>query len=116
MVGMTAPTRSLIGGGICCVALLTGCHASASLGSKSVSQQTVEDQTATILADRAHQPVPTVTCPGDLAAKVGTTMTCQLTPKGSTERDPVHITVDSVSGGTAHWKISVGSPTASPSS
>jgi hypothetical protein len=106
---MRARVLSLASGGLACAALLTGCHASVSVGSKSVPQTTVQTETANILAARAKQPTPTVTCPGDLAAKVGESMTCHLVAQGDTKSYPVFLKVDSVSGGNAHWSVSVGS-------
>jgi hypothetical protein len=107
---MTARALSLVGGSLCCVTLLTGCHASASIGGKSISKSDIEQKAATALAAQAHQPAPTVTCPSDLDAKVGATEVCTLTPQGSTEKDPVTVKVTSVSGDSYHLDFSVGAP------
>ena len=91
------------------VAALWGCSASVSVGTKSdLAKADVEAQTATQLAAKTNQPKPTITCPGNLAAKVGATMDCTLVAQGDTTQLPVHLTVDSISGGTAHWNIQVG--------
>jgi hypothetical protein len=92
---MPARRVTLIGGCTIAVALLAGCHASASIGGSSISKTTVEQKAATELAAKAHQPTPTVVCPHDLDAKVGATMTCTLTPQGSTEHDSVVVKVTS---------------------
>jgi D-tyrosyl-tRNA(Tyr) deacylase len=89
----------------CALALTaTGCG-----GKSVVSQQTVESQVASRLAAEANQPTPTVSCPGDLTAKVGATMTCVLTPDGAAASYNVEVTVNSVSDGTAHFGVRVAS-------
>ena len=92
-----------------CVALLGACSASGSvgIGSKEVSQSDVESQVASQLAAETNQPTPTVSCPSGLAAKVGTTLDCTLTPKGGGTSLPVHVVVDSVANGTAHFTAQV---------
>lgn len=104
---MTTHRLTLIGGGLTAVALLTGCHASASIGGNSISKSDIEQKAATQLAAQAGQPTPTVTCPNDLNAKVGATETCILTPKGSTDKDDVVVKVASVSGSTYHLTFDV---------
>lgn len=107
---MPARAITLLGGALTATLLATGCHASASIGSKSISKSDIEQKAATALAAQAHQPTPSVTCPSDLDAKVGATEVCTLTPQGSTEKDPVTVKVSSVSGDTYHLDFSVGSP------
>jgi hypothetical protein len=68
----------------------------------------VQTQVAKQLAAEAQQPTPAVSCPGGLAAKVGATVDCTLTPKGSTIIFPVHVTVTSIKNGTAHFSAQVG--------
>jgi hypothetical protein len=102
-----------VGVGCACLLSLSGC------GKKVVPQSTVETQVATQVAAEVHQPKPNVSCPGDLDAKVGATMTCVLTPQNSTTSFNVTVKVNSISNGTAHFGISVAStpnPTPSASS
>jgi hypothetical protein len=68
----------------------------------------VQTQVAKQLAAEAQQPTPAVSCPGGLAAKVGATVDCRLTPKGSTITFPVHVTVTSIKNGTARFSAQVG--------
>ncbi|MHB8681560.1 MAG: DUF4333 domain-containing protein [Acidimicrobiales bacterium] len=91
-------------------AVASGCTASASIGigPPVVAKSTVEHNVAVQLANETHQPLPNISCPGDLTAKVGTTMQCVLTAQGSTVRYGVTVTVNSVSNGTAHFSAQVG--------
>src|SRR4051794_32957500 len=94
--------------GIAAVAVITAVMLPlAGCGKKAVPQKTVETEVAKQLAASAHQPTPTVHCPGDLAAKVGTTMTCNLTPQDSTDTLQVKVTVTSVADGVAHFSAEV---------
>ena len=91
-------------------AFVSGCSASASfsIGSTpSVPRHSVETEVATELAKQANQPTPKVTCPGDLAGKVGTVMYCTLTPQGSSSSYPTQVKVDSVNGTNVHFNIEV---------
>jgi hypothetical protein len=60
--------------------LLVGCSASVNIGSTAKMSS---DKLATILAEKlaatTGQPKPHITCPEDLAGKVGTTTRCKLT-------------------------------------
>jgi hypothetical protein len=85
-----------------CVLPLAGC------GKKAVPEKTVESEVASQLAKQAKAATPAVKCPGDLTAKVGTKMTCTLTPQGQTTTYPVTVTVTSVSNGVAHFNAVVG--------
>ena len=85
-----------------CLLPLSGC------GKKVVSKSTVETQVAKQLAAVAKQPIPKVSCPDDLDAKVGAKMTCTLTPQGSKTTYPVTVTVSSISNGVAHFHAEVG--------
>ncbi len=90
--------------------LIAGCSVSAhvSIGEPAaVPRHTVENEVATTLARQKHQPVPKVTCPGNLKAKVGTVMYCSLTAQGSATTYPVKLQVNSVRGKTAHFHIEV---------
>lgn len=80
-------------------ALLLGCSASVGVGRSTprVAADKVADTVATKLAAATGQPKPHVTCPEDLAGKVGTTMRCTLT--GTDDRVlGVTVTVTSVDG------------------
>jgi hypothetical protein len=99
------PSRGivLVGIGCACLLPLSGC------GKKVVPQKTVETQVATQLQQAVKAAAtPKVVCPGDLDAKVGATMTCTLTPSGSTTTYPVKVTVSSVTNGVAHFHAQVG--------
>ena len=88
--------------------VMAACHAHVSIGQKQLSASTLETQSAQELAQETHQPLPTVSCPSALDATVGAKETCTLTPKNSTTEYDLYITVDSVSGGTAHFNVRVG--------
>lgn len=93
---------------------LAACSASVSIGSnpsigpRTISQSQLESRLATQLAQRAHQPVPTVTCPGPLAPKVGAKTNCTLKPQGSNVRYSVRVVIYSVKNGQALWHATVG--------
>ena len=88
--------------------LAAGCSAHVSIGgTPAVSKSTVETEVATTLARQLNQPVPKVTCPGDLTGKVGTVMYCSLTAQGSATTYPVKVEVDSISGTQVHFNIVV---------
>jgi hypothetical protein len=80
----------------------------AGAASGAVPKAVVESQTAKILAAETGQGLPHVKCPGDLRAKVGASLKCVLTPKGSKLKYPVVVTVNSVTKGTAHFHVQVG--------
>lgn len=79
-----------------------------SVGSGQVAQSDVESTVAKQLASTTNQPVPSVACPGGLDAKVGASIDCTLTPQGGGATLPVHVTVNSVTNGTAHYTAQVG--------
>ena len=88
--------------------LAAGCSAHVSIGgTPAVSKSSVETEVATTLARQLKQPVPKVTCPGDLTGKVGTVMYCSLTPQGSATTYPVKVQVDSISGTKVNFSIVV---------
>ena len=92
--------------------LITGCSASASFSvgtTPKVPKQSVENEVATVVAQKVSQPTPKVVCPGDLVGKVGTVMYCTLTPQGSSTSYPVQVKVDSVNGTDVHFNIIVSS-------
>jgi hypothetical protein len=59
----------------CGVALLAGCSG----GTKAVDKKQVEQEVSTELTKTVGQKPKSITCPGDLKAKVGTKMRCTLT-------------------------------------
>lgn len=85
--------------------VLTGAAMASCSSSDSVSKSDVEKQVSAELADQVGQAPDDVTCPGDLAVEVGTTMTCVLTD-GSTTVD-VALVVTKVDGGNAEFDIQV---------
>jgi hypothetical protein len=89
-------------------ALLAGCKASVSVGKPEVAQADVETQVAAQLAAKVNQPTPKVTCPSGLEAKVGASIDCELVAQGDTASYPVHVVVDSVKDGKAHFTAEVG--------
>ncbi|MFE4749238.1 DUF4333 domain-containing protein [Streptomyces mirabilis] len=95
-------------------ALLVGCSASAHVGTSTPKMSA--DKLATIVAEKLaatmNQPKPNITCPEDLAGKVGTTTRCKLTAKdGSTLGVTVKVT--SVQGDQINFDIKA-DETASP--
>ncbi|MFJ9589851.1 DUF4333 domain-containing protein [Streptomyces acidicola] len=95
-------------------ALLVGCSGSVSIGN---SEPTLSaDKLATTVAEKlavtTGQPKPDITCPEDLAGKVGNTTRCTLTADdGSTLG--VTVTVSSVDGDEINFDIKA-DDTASP--
>jgi hypothetical protein len=89
--------------------LLVGCSASGTvgIGSNVVSKATVEHNVAKQLAAEVHQPLPKISCPGDLQARIGTKMTCVLTPQGANARYDVTVKVSSLKNGIAHFTAQV---------
>jgi hypothetical protein len=94
--------------GLACAALLGAYSASAGAAAGQVSKSVVEAQAAKVLAAQTGQPLPHVTCPGGLPGRVGASIKCTLTPKGSTTKYPVTVTVRSIHGGTANFYVQVG--------
>ncbi|MFV0134698.1 DUF4333 domain-containing protein [Streptomyces sp. HMX87] len=95
-------------------ALLAGCSASATVGGSEpkLSSEKLADTVAQKLADTTGRPEPDITCPEDLAGKVGTTTRCTLTADdGSTLG--VTVTVSSVEGDRIEFDIKA-DETASP--
>ncbi|MEU5285490.1 DUF4333 domain-containing protein [Streptomyces sp. NPDC020755] len=87
-------------------ALLVGCSASASVGG-SESKLSKDKLSATVakkLAETTGQPEPDVTCPEDLAGKVGTETRCTLTA-GDGSTLGVTATVTSVDGDQINFDI-----------
>jgi hypothetical protein len=102
----TSLIRFAFVGGLAAASL--GIVSGAAAATGSVPKATVEAQAAKILATETGQGPPHVKCPGDLPGKVGATIKCVLTPKGSKLKYPVVVTVNSVKKGTAHFHVQVG--------
>ncbi len=79
---------------------LSACSGTASVSSDDVAQQ-ISDQ----LAAQVGTAPDSVTCPSDLPAEVGATITCELTADGQTL--PVTATVTTVDGSTVNFDIQV---------
>ncbi|MDF6018066.1 DUF4333 domain-containing protein [Streptomyces sp. JH34] len=112
-ISRSAATRwslSAVGAGV----LLAGCSASVSVG-KTDPKLSADELATTVsgkLARTTGRPKPDITCPEDLAGKVGTTTRCELTADdGSTLG--VTVTVTSVEGEQIDFGIEA-DETASP--
>jgi hypothetical protein len=90
------------------VSLLGALGSTAAAATGAVPKAIVESQSAKILAAETGEGLPHVKCPGDLQGRVGASIKCVLTPKGSKLKYPVVVTVNSVSKGTAHFHVQVG--------
>ncbi|MEV0094779.1 DUF4333 domain-containing protein [Streptomyces sp. NPDC050738] len=87
-------------------ALLVGCSGSVHVGSSDpkLSKDKLADTVATKLASTTGQAKPDISCPEDLAGKVGTTTRCTLTASdGSTLG--VTVKVSSVEGKQINFDI-----------
>lgn len=85
------------------------CSGSVSVGGGAVAQAEVEAQVASQLAKTVDNGVtPTIVCPGDLDAKVGATMTCELSVEGEDGTYPVFVEVNAVKDGVASFSAEVG--------
>ncbi|GGO56955.1 hypothetical protein GCM10012287_51740 [Streptomyces daqingensis] len=80
-------------------ALLTGCSSEAKLPKDELG-----DTVAEKLAAQTGQPKPDVSCPEDLAGKVGTTTRCKLTASDGTSLG-VTVKVTSVDGDKINYSI-----------
>lgn len=101
---LTALTWSL--SAVAAGALLVGCSGSVSVGSSEpkLSSDKLAATVSEKLAATTGQPKPDITCPEDLAGKVGTTTRCTLTAKdGSTLG--VSVKVTSVEGKQINFDI-----------
>lgn len=76
-------------------------------GTAAVPATDVADQISQQLTAEVGQAPDSVTCPGDLPAQVGATLTCQLT--AGQDQLPVMVTVTSVDGSDVKFDIEVGS-------
>jgi Domain of unknown function (DUF4333) len=99
--------RHAFAGGLA-VASLGVLSGGAGAASGSVPKSVVQSQAAKILSAETGHGLPNVKCSADLPAKVGSSIKCVLTPKGSKLKYPVVVTVNSVKKGTAHFHVQVG--------
>lgn len=93
---------TLVGPCVLAVAL-SGTACSFSVGSNTVSKSDVESQISQKMTDAAGKKPESVTCPGDLSAKVGATLDCQMTVKNKPFN--VNVTVTSVDGGNVKFDM-----------
>jgi hypothetical protein len=70
----------------------------------------VQSQTSKAVSARTGQPPPRVSCPNGLPATIGASISCTLTPQGSTTRYPVRATISSITGATPHFQVQIGQP------
>ena len=85
-------------------AALVGC----SSGPGAVDKAEVEKVAATELAAQVGvDELPDISCPDDLEAEVGTTMTCELSVEGDEDVYPVEIKVTSVDGDDVNFDVQV---------
>ena len=85
------------------------CSASVSVGGSEIAQAEVETRVASQLAASVGSDVPpTIVCPGDLAAEVGATMTCELSVEGEDGTYPVLVEVTAIKDGVATFSAEVG--------
>ncbi|HWE69661.1 MAG TPA: DUF4333 domain-containing protein [Acidimicrobiales bacterium] len=104
-----ARTIRFLGAGLVCATVLSACSGSITIGGNpEVPQSDVESQVATKLAAETSQPLPKVSCPSGLPAKVGAAIDCTLTAQGDTTTYPVHVKVTSIKNGTAQFDAQVG--------
>lgn len=82
---------------------LAGC--SFSVGGTSVDQEELEQTISDKLAEQVGTTPDDISCPGDLDAEEGTTMTCVLTHEGTSY--DVTITVTGVEGTDVDFDIQV---------
>ncbi len=78
----------------------------AACGTAAVPAVDVQTQISEQLAAEVGQAPDSVTCPGDLPAEVGASMTCELT--AGKEQLPVMVTVTAVDGTDVNFDIEVG--------
>lgn len=93
---MTIPTS------VAAMALLAACSGSVEVGSKSVDASDVEDQ----ISAQANQTPEDVSCPDDLEATKGATLTCTATFDGTDYE--VTVTVTSAVDGNVKFSIEQG--------
>ena len=72
---------------------------------KQVPKAEVEKQAMATLTAAVGQQAPQITCPGDLKAEVGATMTCSMPIDG--KNVDVNVKVTSVDGSSAKFDVAV---------
>ena len=87
-------------------AIVIGTLAVAACGTGAVARSDVEKNVSDQLTATVGQKPKSITCPGDLDAKVGTTMRCSLTADDDTSLGLV-VTVTSVQGGDVKFDLAV---------
>ncbi len=103
-LGIVRKVAAAFAVGLTAVAL-SACSFSTSTG-KSVKEADVESQISAQLAAKIGEKPKSVTCPGDLKAKQGTTMRCSLVDK-TDKKYGLTVTVTSVEGNTVNFDIKV---------
>ncbi len=90
---------------IVAVSTLAACNASVSVGTKKLDKDALQSEVQTQLTNAVGEEAPPITCPGDLDAEVGESITCTLTDDTGTY--DVVVTVNSIENGTADLDIQV---------
>jgi molybdopterin-biosynthesis enzyme MoeA-like protein len=90
----------------CGVALVAGCSVSIGAGSPALGRHQVEKEVSDRLTQKVGQRPKAITCPGDLEAKVGTTMRCRLEADDGSKIG-LTLTVTSVKGKHVRYNIQV---------
>ena len=79
----------------------------AACGEDVIAQDDVEEQAKTVIAQEVGQEPKAISCPEDLTAEVGESMTCELTAPDDSKLD-VEVTVTSKDGDNAKFSVEVG--------
>ena len=87
-----------------CVAVVAALAIVGCGGSREVHSSDVAHKVKSALTAKVGKAPKSVTCPHDLDARVGATLTCKLTADDGTWLY-VYVRVDRVSGDRAHFKI-----------
>ena len=90
---------------IVAVSTLAACNASVSVGTKTLDKDALQSEVQSQLTKTVGEEAPPITCPGDLDAEVGESITCTLTDDTGTY--DVVVTVNSIENGTADLDIQV---------
>lgn len=104
---MLTVARTMLVIAACGVVALTGCSASVSTEEPAVSQENVEEGVMVALEELAGRRPDSVECPGELKAKVGESIRCELS--AGTDRYGLTATVTSVDDGNAKFDVKVDS-------
>ena len=92
---------------IVAVSTLAACNASVDVGvgTKTLDKDALQSEVQSQLTKTVGEEAPPITCPGDLDAEVGESITCTLTDDTGTY--DVVVTVNSIENGTADLDIQV---------